>query len=69
MAIQAYIKAPKPYAVGSDFSLWVKWFESCAKAVKIADEQISDALLALLDDAAFQAFDLLGLTERQVRVL
>ena len=28
---------------------------SYAKAVKIADEQISDALLALLDDAAFRA--------------
>ena len=38
--------------------------KSYAKAVKIADEQISDALLALLDDAAF---DLLGLTEGQVR--
>ena len=67
MAIQAYVKAPKSYAVGSDFSLWVKRFESYAKAVKIADKQISDALLALPDDAAFPAFDLLGLTERQVR--
>ena len=67
MAVQAYVKAPKPYAVGSDFSLWVKRFESYAKAVKVADEQISDALLSLLDDSAFRAFDLLGLTEEQVR--
>ena len=54
MAVQAYVKAPKLYAVGSDFSLWVNRFESYAKAVKIAVEQISDALLALLDDAAFR---------------
>ena len=67
MAVQAYVKVPKPYAVGSDFSLWVKRFESYAKAVKVADEQISDALLSLLDDSAFRAFDLLGLTEEQVR--
>ena len=67
MAVQAYVKAPKPYAVGSDFSLSVKRFESYAKAVKVADEQISDALLSLLDDSAFRAFDLLGLTEEQVR--
>ena len=34
---------------------------------KNPQDQLSDALLALLDDAAFRAFDLLGLTAEAVR--
>ena len=31
--------------------------------VRLQQEQLCDALLALLDDAAFRAFDLLSLSE------
>ena len=57
------IRAPRPYSVGDDFALWVRRFEAYSRAVKIPDDKLSDALLALLDDAAFRAFDLLGLEE------
>ena len=59
----AHFRGPKPYTPGADFSLWRRRFESYARAAKIDEAQLSDALLALLDDAAFRAFDLLGLTE------
>ena len=59
----AHFRRPKPYTPGADFSLWRRRFESYARAAKIDEAQLSDALLALLDDAAFCAFDLLGLTE------
>ena len=60
----AHFRGPKPYTPGADFSLWRRRFESYARAAKkIPQDQLSDALLALLDDAAFRAFDLLGLTE------
>ena len=59
----AQFRGPKPYTPGADFSLWRRRFESYARAAKIPQDQLSDALLALLDDAAFRAFDLLGLTE------
>ena len=46
---------------------WRRFFsvetEIRVRAAKIDEAQLSDALLALLDDAAFRAFDLLGLTE------
>ena len=56
----AHFRGPKPYTPGADFSLWRRRFESYARAAKIPQDQLSDALLA---DAAFRAFDLLGLTE------
>ena len=38
-----------------------------ARSVRIPDDKLPDALLALLDDAAFRAYDLLGLDEGVVR--
>ena len=61
------IRAPRPYSVGDDFALWVRRFEAYSRAVKIPDDKLSDALLALLDDAAFRAFDLLGLEEETAK--
>ena len=58
----AHFRGPKPYSPDADFSLWVRRFEAYARAATVPEEQLSDALLALLDDAAFRAFDLLGLT-------
>ena len=58
----AHFRGPKPYSPAADFTLWVQRFEAYARAAKVPEEQLSDALLALLDDAAFRAFDLLGLT-------
>jgi len=58
----AHFRGLKPYSPDADFSLWVRRFEAYARAATIPEEQLSDALLALLDDAAFRAFDLLGLT-------
>ena len=52
--------------MGDDFALWIRRFEAYARAVKIPDEALCDALLALLDDAAFRAFDLLDLGEEIV---
>ena len=43
--------------------LWCRRFEAYALSVMLLKEQLCDALLALLDDAAFRAFDLLGLSE------
>ncbi len=60
------IRGPKPYAVGGDFALWVRRFEAYSKAVRIPDEQMCNALLALLDDDAFRAFDLLQLSAAEV---
>ena len=57
------IRAPRPYSVGDDFALWTRRFEAYARSVKIPEAQLSNALLALLDDAAFRAYDLLGLAE------
>ena len=61
-AVNEMARGPKPYSPDADFSLWVRRFEAYARAATIPEEQLSDALLALLDDAAFRAFDLLGLT-------
>ncbi len=41
-------------------------FEAYARAARIPQEQLADALLLLLDDGAFRAFDLLGLTAAQI---
>ena len=61
------IRAPRPYSVGDDFALWIRRFEAYARSVRIPDDKLSDALLALLDDAAFRAYDLLGLNGEVVR--
>ncbi len=61
----AHLQGPKAYSVGGDFALWVRRFEAYARAVKIPDAQLCDAVFALLDDGAFRAFDLLGLTREQ----
>ena len=55
------IRAPRPYTVGDDFALWIRRFEAYASSVRIPDGKLPDAMLALLDDAAFRAYDLLGL--------
>ncbi len=55
------IRGPKQYAVGGDFALWVRRFEAYARVVKIPNGQMCSAQLALLDDDAFRAFDLLQL--------
>ena len=57
------IRAPRLYALGEDFSLWLRRFEAYAKAVRMPKEQLCHALLAQLDDAAFRAYDLLELPE------
>ena len=61
------IRTLRPYSVGNDFALWICRFEAYARAVRIPYDKLSDALLALLDDAAFRAFDLLGLPEETVK--
>ena len=65
------IRTPRPYSklnvTGDDFALWIRRFEAYTRAVRIPDDKLSDALLALLDDAAFRAFDLLGLPEETVK--
>ena len=60
-----HIRGAKPYAVGGDFALWLRRFEAYARSVKIPVGQMCDSLLALLDDAAFRAFDLLGLSDEE----
>ena len=63
MATPLQIRAPRPYSAGDDFALWIRRFEAYARSVRIPDDKLPDALLALLDDAAFRAYDLLGLDE------
>ena len=67
MAIPLEIWAPWPYAVGDDFALWIRRFEVYTHSVKIPDNKLPDALLALLDDAMFRAYDLLSLDKSVVR--
>ena len=67
MATPLQIRAPRPYSAGDDFALWIRRFEAYARSVRIPDEKLPDALLALLDDAAFRAYDLLGMDEDVVR--
>ena len=59
------VQGTQPFSPGDDFSLCIRRFEAYAQAVKIKDEMMCDALLALLDDAvtAFRVVDLLGLEE------
>lgn len=61
------IRTPCSYSVGDDFALWIRWFEAYTRAVRILDDKLSDALLTLFDNAAFRAFDLLGLQEETVK--
>ena len=53
--------------MGDNFALWIRRFEAYARSVRIPDDKLSNALLALLDDAAFRAYDLLGLDGEVVR--
>ena len=57
------IHTPHPYTQGEDFKLRFQHFEVYSKAVGMPDEQLCYALLAHLDDAAFQAYDLMELPE------
>ena len=59
MATAGQVQAPRPFSQGDDFSLWICCFEVYVQAVKIMDETMCDALLALLDDTVFRAVDLL----------
>ena len=61
------IRTPRPYSVGNNFPLWICQFEAYTHAVKIPDDKLSDALLALLHDAAFRVFGLLGLLQETVK--
>ena len=60
---QAHVRAPKPYCIGSGFSMWLKHFEPYARALKLKEGHMCNAMLSLLDDATFCAYDLLGLGE------
>ena len=60
------LRAPRPYSLGEDFQLWLRRFEAFAKAVKTPDDQFCNAVLSLLDDGAFRAFDLLENSEALV---
>ena len=44
------------YAVSDDFALWVCHFETYARAIGILKQGLSDALLSLLENAAFWTF-------------
>ena len=48
MATAGQVRAPRPFSPGDDFSLWIHHFEAYAQMVKIKDETMCDALLALL---------------------
>ena len=61
-----HIRAPWPYSAGDDFTLWICRFEAYTRSVRIPDDKLPDALLALLDDDVFRAYDLLGLDEQRV---
>lgn len=63
----AYFRGPKQYSIGTDFPLWLRRFEAYARSVKIPVGQLCDSLLALLDDGAFRAFDLLRLSEEDAK--
>lgn len=63
----AHVRGPKQYSVGADFPLWLRRFEAYARSVKIPVGQLCDSLLALLDDGAFRAFDLLSLSEEDAK--
>ena len=43
--------------------MWFKRFKSYARALKLEEGHMCDAMLSLPDDAAFRAYDLLGLGE------
>lgn len=56
------IRAPRSYALGEDFALWLRRYEAYVKAVEMPEDKHCAALLSMLDDAAFRAYDLLGLS-------
>ena len=51
------------YTIYIDFELWTRRFESYCRAAKVADGLKCDVLLAALDDDAFRAVDVLGLSD------
>ena len=57
--VATQLRVPQPYSIEQDFQLWLRRFETYARAVRTPDEQFCNAVLSLLDDAAFRAFDLL----------
>ena len=59
------ICAPRSYALGEDFQLWLRHFEAYSCAVRMPKEQMCNALLSQLDDASFRAYDLLQLPEEE----
>ena len=63
MATTLAVRMPKAFSPEDVFQLWCRRFKTYAQSVRLPQEQLCDALLAVLDDAAFRAFDLLGLSE------
>ncbi len=63
----AQVRAPKQYKIGGDFVLWLRRFEANARVAKIPLGQMCDSLLALLDDVAFRAVDLLQLSDEDTK--
>ena len=61
MAKTLVVRMLKAFSPGDDFQLWCRWFEASARSVRLPQEELCDAVFALLDDATFRAFDLLGL--------
>ena len=58
------IRAPRLHLVRDDFALLICQFEVYARSMRIPNDKLLDALL---DDAMFQAYDLLGLDRSVVR--
>ena len=63
MATTLAVRMPKAFSPGDNFQLWCRQFKAYAQSVRLPPKQLCEALLALLDNAAFRAFDLLGLLE------
>ena len=63
MVTTSVVQMLKAFSPGDNFQLWCQRFEAYAWSVRLLQEPLCDALLALLDNAAFRAFDLLGLSE------
>lgn len=61
-ASRPQIRAPRSYALGEDFALWLRRYEAYVTAVEMPEDKHCAALLSMLDDAAFRAYDLLGLS-------
>ena len=63
MATTLAVRMLKAFSPEEDFQLWRQQFKVYRWSVSLPQEQLCDALLALHDDAAFRAFDLLGLSK------